>query len=283
MANNAGSLTIQNDAQLLIAGAFTNAGSLTVDAGSLQVQGDFTNSGTVELRNGSSLQAGGGYVQSSGSTLLDHATLSAAGLLDLQAGLLSGSGIIQGSVQNAGAIAVGGSGAAGELIISGNYVQTATGELDIDLGGIHSGTDYDQLAIGGTATLDGTLNVNLINGFQPIVGDSFAVLIFGSRSGDFAIENGLDLGGGLHLNPQYHPSSLALGTIGGGDAVPPGRRTSSPGTGQPAAGDQTLGTSVAGHTRTAVLLPTDVLAKSGDTARACVDAFFESLARLLTN
>ena len=55
-----------------------------------------------------------------------------------------------------------------------------------------AGTQYDQLRVGGSATLDGTLNVSLANGFTPADLDSFQVLTFGSRSGDFAVKNGLD-------------------------------------------------------------------------------------------
>jgi hypothetical protein len=62
----------------------------------------------------------------------------------------------------------------------------------------------------GTINLNGTLNVSLINGFAPVFGNSFQVLTFASRTGDFATINGLDLGTGLRLIPVYDGSSLTL-------------------------------------------------------------------------
>jgi hypothetical protein len=46
----------------------------------------------------------------------------------------------------------------------------------------------------GQVTLDGTLLVTLLNGFVPDAGDSFQVLTFASRQGDFATPpDGFDL------------------------------------------------------------------------------------------
>ncbi len=56
---------------------------------------------------------------------------------------------------------------AGLLSISGKYTQTATGSLNVELGGTTAGSQYDELVVSGTAMLGGTVNVSLINGFQP--------------------------------------------------------------------------------------------------------------------
>jgi len=53
-----------------------------------------------------------------------------------------------------------------------------TGTLAIDLagdGGV-AGFDLDQLVVAGLADLAGTLEVNLLDGFMPAVGDEFIVL-----------------------------------------------------------------------------------------------------------
>ena len=78
----------------------------------------------------------------------------------------------------------------GQIQISGNYTQGAGGSLDIDLGGSATpGTSYDQLVVTGAASLAGTLNVDLVNGFAPSMSDTFQVLTFASRTGDFATKN----------------------------------------------------------------------------------------------
>jgi outer membrane autotransporter protein len=103
----------------------------------------------------------------------------------IQAGLLSGPGTVNGNVSNAGQVNPGGVGAAGLLTINGNYTQTSTGGLSIDLGGTQAGK-YDQLVVTGTATLAGTLNVNLIGGFIPSKGEDFHIMAFASESGTFS-------------------------------------------------------------------------------------------------
>ncbi|MEP6894885.1 MAG: hypothetical protein ABI986_04685, partial [Chloroflexota bacterium] len=49
-----------------------------------------------------------------------------------------------------------------------------------------------------------------INSYFPPTGASFRILTFGSRTGDFAVEHGLFLGGGEGFNPTYDSSGLNL-------------------------------------------------------------------------
>jgi hypothetical protein len=174
-------------------------------------------------------------------------------------------------------IEVGGSGAAGLLSISGNYTQTAAGVLDLGVGGANAGTDFDQLAVGGTATLGGTLNVSLINGFEPVPGDTFQVLTFGARSGDFVLENGMDLGGGLRLNPQYDNTSLALVTTGA-NAAPPGPRASAHGSRQPATWGQGIYSNLQRTSSHADLWQAGAAVNNTPTPRAWLDALFRLVA-----
>jgi hypothetical protein len=98
------------------------------------------------------------------------------GVADIQGGTLAGSGTIDANVQNAGQVDVGGAGAAGLLIVTGNYTQTAAGTLNMKLGGYDPGTKFDQLQIGGVARLAGTLNVTLLPDFTPEGDDFFQVI-----------------------------------------------------------------------------------------------------------
>jgi hypothetical protein len=188
-----GSFTIQNGRNLTTAASFTNAGTLTVEASS-------------------NFKATGNYSQTSGDTDLQGGTLTATGLADLQGGLLSGSGAVSANVNNAAQVGPGDS--PGTISINGNYTQTSSGALNLELGGTSSG-QFDRLVVSGAATLGGTLNVSLINGFLPAPPQSFHVLTFASRSGDFATETGLALGGGLKLSPSYDATSLTLITLPG--------------------------------------------------------------------
>src|SRR5580700_8703863 len=60
--------------------------------------------------------------------------------------------------------------------VSGTYTQSGAGAFDVDLGGTTAGTQYDVLNITSTATLGGVLNVDLISGFKPAVGETFDIM-----------------------------------------------------------------------------------------------------------
>jgi hypothetical protein len=110
--------------------------------------------------------------------------------LNFSGGELIGSGAILGSVSNSGAnLRPGGTAAAGTLTISGHYTQAVAGSLSLEIGGQTAGTQYDVLNIGGTATLDGTLTISLIDNFPPFIGRNFDVLVAASRVGTFDTEN----------------------------------------------------------------------------------------------
>src|SRR5262249_25339101 len=122
----------------------------------------------------------------------------------LQGGTLEGSGTVTGSVNNSGGTVSPGLGGAGLINITGDYTQGAGGTLKTKLGGLPPIGQYDRLAVGGSATLDGVLNAGAINGFVPQIGDSFTVLTYGSHSGVFpAIQ------GGTYI-ANYHPTDLTL-------------------------------------------------------------------------
>ncbi len=187
--------------------AFTNSGTVDVQTGTLSFLGGLSNSGDVIIAG--ALTATSGYNQTGGSTILAGGTLGAPNV-NLNGGDLSGNGTVAANLNNtAGQINPGGLGTAGVIAITGNYIQGASGALNIDIGGTGSG-QFDRLTVSGTATLNGTLNVNLINGFAPAVGNSFQIMTFGSRSGDFASKNGLNLPNGLVFTPVYHPGDLTL-------------------------------------------------------------------------
>ncbi len=147
--------------------------------------GRFDNRGTVDVQNGT-VTVTGSYTQITGSTLV-AGTLGANPGIQIRDGSLGGAGTLNGNVSNAGNVNPGAS--AGAMTINGNYVQAPAGALNLEIGGTVPGTQYDKLVISGTATLDGTLNVSLIDSFAPSVGNTFQVMTFASRNGDFTAWN----------------------------------------------------------------------------------------------
>lgn len=98
----------------------------------------------------------------------------------------------------------------GTLQFSGSYTQTTGANTLIDLGGTTQGVTYDLLKVGGLATLDGTLDVNLVNGFAPTVGETFNFLTYGSRSGSF--DEILSFDPGFTYNVNYNDAT-GVGTL----------------------------------------------------------------------
>ncbi|MFT7514588.1 MAG: hypothetical protein ACI9QL_003810, partial [Candidatus Omnitrophota bacterium] len=99
----------------------------------------------------------------------------------------------------------------GTLTINGNFTQTISGSLDIDIDGSAPSTDYDVLAITGSASLSGTLN--LTTGFTALLNDTFDILTYTSLSGTFDTVNGIDLGAGLQYDLDYGVGDLTLTVV----------------------------------------------------------------------
>src|SRR5262249_36066354 len=113
------------------------------------------------------------------------------GFLDMEGAVVTGvtnSELYGDVLNNSGTVIPGGAGAPGVFTIdgtTGTYTQGASAALDIDIGGYTAGSGFDQLNISSQAALAGTLNINLLPGFTPNIGDSFTIITYGSHTGDF--------------------------------------------------------------------------------------------------
>jgi len=190
----------------------TSSGTTVVDSSDLVLAGGgacVTNAGSVTIESGGTLNVSTDYDQTAGTTTLVCGTFS-GGNLNVEGGDLAGTGVVDADVTNGGQVLPGGTGLAELLTINGDYTQSATGSVDIDLGGLTAGNQYDQFAVSGVATLRGTINVALINGFFPVLGNAFEVLTFAASSGNFDFYNGIILGNRLLLDPALNPTNLTL-------------------------------------------------------------------------
>ncbi len=127
--------------------------------------------------------------------------------------------------QDGGTLAPGNS--VGTSTIYGDYSQASAGTLEVELAATGlAGTDYDLVDVYGDVSLDGYLEVSLLGGFIPELGDSFDVLsATGSLYEDLTITgdppssvfgwwevsvvNGLE-GGILRLTAVPEPSGILL-------------------------------------------------------------------------
>ncbi len=123
---------------------------------------------------------------------------------------VDGSGTFTGNVEFRGVYSPGTSPAA---VSFGSLKLGASAGLAVEIGGLTPGSQHDQLNASGTLSLDGTLDVTLIDGFLPEPGDAFEIIHCGARSGEFADAAGLDdLGGyaGLDFELTYEPDGVEL-------------------------------------------------------------------------
>ena len=138
----------------------------------------FVNRGTVRVEAGSSLVvSGSNLLQDTGDATTDVRGTLTVPQLDLVAGVLGGSGTVVGTVMNTGGTVAPGQ-SPGTLAIQGDYVQSGTGNLAIEIEGSVQGQSHDWLSITGDARLGGTLTLSFA--FTPVAGDSFVILSTGT-------------------------------------------------------------------------------------------------------
>ena len=224
-------------------GTIVNQGTINADtaSGTISVSGAgaFTNTGTIEAIGGGSLTMSTPPTNLSSGTLTgatwivgsdSSMSLGANVTTDAATIILNGTGASFSSLSKLAKVAAGGSlqllgGASlattanldnagtvdlapGTWNVTGNYTQEATGILDVGVGGLTAGSQFSQLNVSSQATLDGTLNVSLLNGYAPSGGGSYRILTFGSRIGGFATVTGLSLARGQ----LFHPHTTRLGS-----------------------------------------------------------------------
>ncbi|QEG33473.1 hypothetical protein [Bythopirellula goksoeyrii] len=196
--SNAGQVTLLGG-QVHFTSDFTNdAGGLVVGNGSLRADGGTTNDGTMAFSGtanvlGDVTNNAGGVISSSGGTttffddVVNNGTIRTnANSFTVYFGSYSGNGDGGlGTVIMEGDLKPGNS--PGLMAFGGDLVFSDAADLEIEIGGLSPGTDFDQLLVSGDADLGGALDVSLINGFALSPGLSFEIVnVDGTLSGMFA-------------------------------------------------------------------------------------------------
>jgi hypothetical protein len=163
----------------------------------------YVNGGIVTVTTGVT-KFNGGFTQDDGELNLAGGAIESASAVELNGGMLTGSGTITGDVHNHSVVSPGHS--PGTIIIMGDYAQD--GVLRIELAGTSPG-EFDLLQVSGSATLGGTLEVSFIDGFLPAPGDRFDVLQASALPGAFDDLVLLD-DRGIALESQYWSNGVTL-------------------------------------------------------------------------
>jgi hypothetical protein len=166
------------------------------NTGTLTVANGFTNHGNIQLTNAYANDSGSAELAVTSGTLVNAAdgtieTLAGAhvGPRKLTAALdnqgtvnINVNTTLAGNLSNSGTLTIF---PGATLTVTGNYTQVSAGTLDVQLGGSPASGQFGKLTVNGTATLAGTLQIDVVNGYGGNPGDVFTVLTFGSRSADF--------------------------------------------------------------------------------------------------
>jgi uncharacterized repeat protein (TIGR01451 family) len=189
-----------------------SAGSGTTDFGPF-----FGNHGAMKALSGN-LNFQGEYLQDDGSTTLAGGNIQVATPLDMEGGILDGSGTITGDLDNYGNVKPGTATAVGTIAVTGTYTSGSSSSSSLVTIKIASPTLFDQLNVTGPATLDGTFNGSFINGYVPATGSTtWPVMTYADRgTSAFATVNDPTYPGGSvthNYNDTSTPKAFELTAV----------------------------------------------------------------------
>lgn len=186
--------------EALLQAGFHNNGVVRVENGTLNLFGfnsiGGTDTGLYEVEEGARLVFRGGN-----RTLTNTVEISGTGTIQIGGGI--------GMLTNNATWKPGDS--PGVLPVDSDYA-AGNSTLEVEIGGLAAGTDYDQLDVADAATLGGTLQVVLTGGFVPQDGDRFLIVpAVNGATGAFAT---VDLPAGLDafVETSALGAELVIGT-----------------------------------------------------------------------
>ena len=188
-SNTINSLTFADGSSLQIFNdLFVTSGELNVPTGSTSITGDTLVTPGDLFKTGSGILNLLATAQVNGTAQIQQGTLLVNGQLFANQGLivgpgttLGGSGLIVADVTNNGTLSPGNS--PGTLSIDGNLTLGDGGTVLLE---VESTSVFDQIVVGGTATLGGTLDVVPYDGFKFSYGQQFPFLLADAVEGSFA-------------------------------------------------------------------------------------------------
>jgi len=207
--------SIEGNGSITLDGTFVSVGSnnlSTVFSGVIsdgsQPGGSLTKIGTGSLVLSGINTYTGNTTVSSGALYINGSIASPLTTVN-QAGLLGGTGVIGGGVLNRGIVSPGMS--PGKLTIQGDYTQTGSGVLRVEVAGAKAG-QFDQLSVQGAASLNGGLQIVKVGKPKLERGDRLTIVTAnGGVVGRFSeIDSGFGTNTILTLDVVYESNAVLL-------------------------------------------------------------------------
>jgi surface protein len=205
-----GLLTISDALECKTGSNIDNFGAIVLDGEDMNTSGTYIH--TDRVGSTTTIDPGASYTFSPGSSYQLDGTLNIQGTIDFQ-GDLSGNGTVNGDFTAKAASSTSPGASAGILYFNDSYTLNGTYNAELaGTGGAGVFNGNDQIMVGTTATLGSTstLNVQLIDGFVPALGDSFKIMTFNTLSGTF---NSVNLPGCCGWDVQYNADNITLKVI----------------------------------------------------------------------
>ena len=155
-----------------------------------------------------------GYGRVTGQTMMNGMTHCEGSGIEFMSNV-NGVGDFTGPVTYSGGYTPGFSPAAIDL---DDVTFTATNTLVLEIGGMAPGADHDQLNASGAVTYGGVLDLRLIGGFTPTIGQSFDLITTAGRTGHFDSVLGVNHGP-YSLAAIYAGDDLVLEILNSGDST----------------------------------------------------------------
>ena len=165
-----------NSQSLFIGGSDSAAGG----TGTLNIESEalVTVASTLKLWDDGTLNLSGGRLD---AQTIDLAAATATADFNMTGGLLVVDSILGSFEQNGGTLAPGDTLEMSGLTDIANNFDLTAGIVEFEIGGLLRESQFDAIDVGGIATLNGTIDVNLIDGFSGSRGNSF--LLFDATDG----------------------------------------------------------------------------------------------------
>ena len=213
VTNHAGTgLITGSHARLRFDEGLTNQGSLVLSLGESHVFGDIVNTGRIVVTGGAAVTFYDDIVQNGILTISKVGSTSSAAIF---LGDVSGSGTMGGGgdVFLEGDLRPGNS--PGTISFDNNIFLGAATNVDIEIGGMTAGAQFDTIAVDGEFVLDGVLNVSLIDAssgaFLPEGGSEFEIInASGGIGGQFADSHLPGPRGGISFGLAYSNESVSI-------------------------------------------------------------------------
>ena len=226
----------------VLGGGHTNAGQFTLGNGTINFDGDVANQATGLILGAGAYRAGGGTINN-GAIALSATSLVIGDVINNGIGQITvtgGTTTFLDDVTNDGALHISagatavffgslagsqgttGAGDArlegdlkpgnspGAMAFGGDLAFGPAAQIEIELGGLAPGIEFDVVSAANEISLDGTLAVSTIIGFVPSAGDMFQIISAADVQGTFNTVLLPGLSGNLEWLLDYQPTSVSL-------------------------------------------------------------------------